>query len=314
MVRAASNFSWSVRRIGLGPAVTGGPSRWRAVLDRADTAPAHNDLPPSGRERFPFGPWRSLPVALAGFCRHAFPLCRHSGLTRHPAKSPPRSVTHSGDFTFACGTAAGLCWRGGHHAKQNGWPADNRGHEVCCLSEAPVPPHARVGTKYCSSACRGMAYRGTPQNGGGRSIRSRRSNRKPSVPNERNPSRKSRRRNERRTAPNTAKSDEQTNANTVPRPARIAFVDQLRKQHPEGAAGYRLVLPAKAQRTRQRSFLCRTRKAESAIGGLRRLKSLTISGLQEGLSYRVLWVDAAGQPLAPTTPYVPRLYFFPAGF
>lgn len=32
--------------------------------------------------------------------------------------------------------------------------------------------------------------------------------------------------------------------------------------------------------------------------------------LQEGLAYRVLWVDSTGQPMAPTTPYVPSLYFF----
>ena len=36
--------------------MTGGPSRWLAVLDRVDTTPANNDLPPSGRERFPLVP------------------------------------------------------------------------------------------------------------------------------------------------------------------------------------------------------------------------------------------------------------------
>jgi hypothetical protein len=32
--------------------------------------------------------------------------------------------------------------------------------------------------------------------------------------------------------------------------------------------------------------------------------------LQDGLSYRVVWVNATGQPLSATTPYVPSLYFF----
>lgn len=118
-------------------------------------------------------------------------------------------------------------------------------------------------------------------------------------------------RNEReRRRKNTAKSDEQTNANTVPRPARIAFVDQLRKQHPEGAAGYRLVLPARSPADTPKIV-----PVPDSQGGIRywRLEAFEIPDdirLQEGLSYRVLWVDAAGQPLAPTTPYVPRLYFF----
>lgn len=113
----------------------------------------------------------------------------------------------------------------------------------------------------------------------------------------------------RRTAKNEA-SDERIHTDAMPRPPRLAFVDQLRKQQPESAAGYRLVLPARSPTDTPKIV-----PVPDSQGGIRywRLEPFEIPDdirLQEGLSYRVLWVDSAGQPLVPTTPYLPRLYFF----
>jgi hypothetical protein len=41
----------------------------------------------------------------------------------------------------------------------------------------------------------------------------------------------------------TTSSDEKLPSDALLRPSRLAFVEQLQKQQPEGAAGYRLVLP-----------------------------------------------------------------------
>ena len=106
------------------------------------------------------------------------------------------------------------------------------------------------------------------------------------------------------------KSDGQTSVKTEPRKARIAFADQLRKQQPEGAAGYRLVLPARSPAETPKLV-----PGPDAQGGIRywRLDPFEIPDdirLQDGLSYRVVWVSATGQPLSATTPYVPSLYFF----
>jgi hypothetical protein len=96
----------------------------------------------------------------------------------------------------------------------------------------------------------------------------------------------------------------------VMRSRRIPFDVQLRNQQPEGAAGYRLVLPVRSP-----ADAPKIAPVPDSQGGVRywRLDPFEIPDdirLQEGLSYRVLWVDGTGQPLAPTTPYVPSLYFF----
>ena len=126
----------------------------------------------------------------------------------------------------------------------------------------------------------------------------------PSVMPERTPIERKRRT---RTA---TSSDEKLPSNVVPRLPRLAFVDQLRKQQPESAMGYRLVLPARSPVDTPKIV-----PVPDSQGGIRywRLSPFELPDdirLQDGLSYRVLWVDAAGQPLAPTTPYLPRLYFF----
>ena len=113
------------------------------------------------------------------------------------------------------------------------------------------------------------------------------------------------RRNERAT-----RLDGQARGKAEPRKARIAFADQLRKQQPEGAAGYRLVLPARSPAETPKIV-----PGPDSQGGIRywRLDPFEIPDdirLQDGLSYRVVWVSATGQPLSATTPYVPSLYFF----
>ncbi len=97
---------------------------------------------------------------------------------------------------------------------------------------------------------------------------------------------------------------------SVSRVPRVAFMEQLRKQQPEGAAGYRLALP-----TRSPADTPKIVPVPDSQGGVRywRLAPFEVPDdirLQDGLSYRVLWVDGVGQPLAPTTPYVPSLSFF----
>ncbi len=96
---------------------------------------------------------------------------------------------------------------------------------------------------------------------------------------------------------------------SVSRVPRVAFAEQLRRQQPEGAA-VSLALP-----TRSPADTPKIVPVPDSQGGVRywRLAPFEIPDdirLQDGLSYRVLWVDGAGQPLAPTTPYVPSLSFF----
>lgn len=104
--------------------------------------------------------------------------------------------------------------------------------------------------------------------------------------------------------------DEDRVSAPVSRVPRVAFAEQLRKQQPEGAAGYRLALP-----TRSPADTPKIVPVPDSQGGVRywRLAPFEVPDdirLQDGLSYRVLWVDGVGQPLAPTTPYVPSLAFF----
>ncbi len=99
-------------------------------------------------------------------------------------------------------------------------------------------------------------------------------------------------------------------SDSVMRPPRVAFAEQVRKQQPEGVAGYRLVLP-----TRSPADTPKIVPVPDSQGGIRywRIDPFEIPDdirLQEGHSYRILWVDGSGQPLTPTTPYVPSLFFF----
>lgn len=174
-----------------------------------------------------------------------------------------------------------------------------------------MPPNARFGAKYCSPACRAMAYRERHKTMRAAqhleppiATETSAAKRTETVTDEQTRSRRERRK-ERAT-----KSDGQTSAKTEPRKARIAFADQLRKQQPEGAAGYRLVLPARSPAETPKIV-----PGPDAQGGIRywRLDPFEIPDdirLQDGLSYRVVWVSATGQPLSATTPYVPSLYFF----
>lgn len=174
-----------------------------------------------------------------------------------------------------------------------------------------MPPNARFGAKYCSPACRAMAYRERHKTMRAAqhpeppiATETSAAKRTETVTEERTRSRRERRK-ERATT-----SDGQTSAKTEPRKARIAFADQLRKQQPEGAAGYRLVLPARSPAETPKIV-----PGPDSQGGIRywRLDPFEIPDdirLQDGLTYRVVWVSATGQPLSATTPYVPSLYFF----
>ena len=174
-----------------------------------------------------------------------------------------------------------------------------------------MPPHARFGAKYCSPACRAMAYRErhktmrAAQHPEPPSATETSATEKAEIVTEVRTRNKRERRNERAT-----RLDGQARGKAEPRKARIAFADQLRKQQPEGAAGYRLVLPARSPAETPKIV-----PGPDSQGGIRywRLEPFEIPDdirLQDGLSYRVVWVSATGQPLSATTPYVPSLYFF----
>lgn len=95
------------------------------------------------------------------------------------------------------------------------------------------------------------------------------------------------------------------------RTPRIPYDQQLRSQAPDGAVGYRLVLPLRLDRESPVIIP----KAD-ANGGLRyyRLDPLELPEdlrLRDGHSYRILWVDSQGQPMAPRgTQSLPALHVF----
>lgn len=204
---------------------------------------------------------------------------------------------------------------GARHAKPNGSGADNCGMKCMACRKGSVSRGARLGTKYCSSACRAMAYR--ERHKAERSAQRKETQNVTAEGNTHDAATITEKRTEKRTQ-NERKThkkrpvpaDEKSNEPALSRKARVAFSDQLRKQQPEGATGYRLVLP-----TRNASDMPRIVPGPDSQGGIRywRIDPFEIADdirLQEGLCYRVLWVDATGQPLAPTTPYVPSLSFF----
>jgi hypothetical protein len=174
-----------------------------------------------------------------------------------------------------------------------------------------VSASARLGTKYCSSACRSIAYRARHKQvraveveAQDRITETDDAKKAPPVT-----ARRTDRTRRRKLIPDVDRGEDRVSV-SVSRVPRVAFAEQLRKQQPEGAAGYRLALP-----TRSPADTPKIVPVPDSQGGVRywRLAPFEVPDdirLQDGLSYRVLWVDGVGQPLAPTTPYVPSLSFF----
>jgi len=174
-----------------------------------------------------------------------------------------------------------------------------------------IPSNARLGTKYCSTACRALAYRKRHQ------AERRAADSEPldvtdseDLKAAAGVTKKRSGRVLKETTSPVANDARDSGPDAVMRPRRVSFDVQLRNQQPEGAAGYRLVLPVRSP-----ADTPKIAPVPDSQGGVRywRLDPFEIPDdirLQEGLSYRVLWVDGTGQPLAPTTPYVPSLYFF----
>lgn len=204
-----------------------------------------------------------------------------------------------------------MCRNFSRHAKQNAARADNVGMKCIGCRRRSVSASARLGTKYCSSACRSIAYRARHKQE--RLVEVQEQDRVTEADDARKAPRITARRTDRtrrrKLFPDVDRG-ETSGSVPVSRVPRIAFVEQLRKQQPEGAAGYRLALP-----TRSPADTPKIVPVPDSQGGVRywRLAPFEVPDdirLQDGLSYRVLWVDGVGQPLAPTTPYVPSLTFF----
>lgn len=204
-----------------------------------------------------------------------------------------------------------MCRNFARHAKQNATGADNLLMKCIGCRRRSVSADARVGTKYCSSACRSIAYRARHKQE--RLVEVQEQDRITETDDAKQTppitARRTDRTRRRKLVPDADRGEDRVSV-SVSRAPRVAFVEQLRKQQPEGAAGYRLALP-----TRSPADTPKIVPVPDSQGGVRywRLDPFEVPDdirLQDGLSYRVLWVDGVGQPLAPTTPYVPSLSFF----
>ncbi len=204
-----------------------------------------------------------------------------------------------------------MCRYFARHAKQNAAGADNVGMKCIGCRRRSVSADARVGTKYCSSACRSIAYRARHRQE--RLVEVQEQDRITQADDAKKASpitaRRTDRTRRRKLVPDVDRGEDRVSV-SVSHVPRVAFAEQLRRQQPEGAAGYRLALP-----TRSPADTPKIVPVPDSQGGVRywRLSPFEVPDdirLQDGLSYRVLWIDGVGQPLAPTTPYVPSLSFF----
>lgn len=95
------------------------------------------------------------------------------------------------------------------------------------------------------------------------------------------------------------------------RPPRVAFDRQVLRQAPPGAAGYRLIIPSRSH-TQPPQIV----PASDALGSPRfwRLDPFQLPDelrLRDGHLYRIVWVNAQGEPVQPQgTRQLPTLHFF----
>ncbi len=186
---------------------------------------------------------------------------------------------------------------------------------VDCVNE--LPENARKGTLFCCDVCRAaehrrmLALRIAPDQSN--KVRATGSSADPERSPE-NAHKGHKRRRPQTSVPSTSEKARSVRATPVPKDktrARVPFDQQVRSQAPDGAAGYRLVLPIRAQTESPRII-----PSADASGALRyyRLDPFELPDdlrLQDGHSYRILWVDSQGQPLAPKgTQSLPALYVF----
>lgn len=186
---------------------------------------------------------------------------------------------------------------------------------VDCVNE--IPESARKGTLFCRDVCRSAEHRRmlalriapNPSNKVGTTGSSADPEWSPE-----NAHKRHKRGRPQTSVPNTSEQARAVRAASVPKDktgVRIPFDQQVRSQAPDGAAGYRLVLPMRTQTESPRII-----PSPDASGALRyyRLNPFELPDdlrLQDGHTYRILWVDSQGQPLAPKgTQSLPALHVF----
>ncbi len=186
---------------------------------------------------------------------------------------------------------------------------------VDCVNE--IPESARKGTLFCRDVCRSAEHRRmlalriapNPSNKVGAAGSSADPEWSPE-----NAHKRHKRGRSQTSVPNTSEQARAVRAAFVHKDktrVRIPFDQQVRSQAPDGAAGYRLVLPMRTQ-TESPTII----PSPDARGALRyyRLDPFELPDdlrLQDGHTYRILWVDSQGQPLAPKgTQSLPALHVF----
>jgi len=175
----------------------------------------------------------------------------------------------------------------------------------CRQCERQIRVGAPRGTKYCSAACRSAAYRerqrAATQPSDGDGLISEESRRAARV-QARTPRKAAQRRtSERANEPECLRR----------RGWRVAFDVQVLAQAPDGAVGYRVVLPGRDEWDMRRVVPDPNVLGSPSFWRLRPFQLPDDVRLSAGKLYRLLWVDAQGALVAPIgSRHLPALRFF----
>lgn len=175
----------------------------------------------------------------------------------------------------------------------------------CQQCDRELAKDARRGTKYCSDACRARAYRerqrAATQPSGGDALSPERA-----APFSRVPARTSRNTGPRATGKRVASTPRASR-----RHWRVAFDEQVLAQAPDGAVGYRVVLPGRDEWDAPRVVPDAAETGSPSFWCLRPLELPDEIRLRSGKLYRLLWVDAQGAQVPPLgSRSLPALRFF----
>ena len=175
----------------------------------------------------------------------------------------------------------------------------------CQQCDRELAKDARRGTKYCSDACRARAYRerqrvATPPRGSVAlaSNQAARFSRAPA-------------RASRNTGPRATGKRVALTPRANRRHWRVAFDEQVLAQAPDGAVGYRVVLPGRDEWDAPRVVPDAGDPGSPSFWRLRPLELPDDLRLRSGKLYRLLWVDAQGARVPPLgSRSLPALRFF----
>lgn len=198
--------------------------------------------------------------------------------------------------------------------------SDNSGMK-CQVCPRKLPTGARAGTLYCGTRCRSRAFRARREAAQPAVLPSVESADTPAQEPTAYPdpastrssanARTANRRSRQRAHAETPELRPELPSTATQRPPRIPLERQVCSQAPAGAAGYRLVLP-----TRSHAETPKIAPAPDASGGIAywTLSPFQLPDdirLQDGHTYRLLWVDSQGQPLPPHgAAHLPALHVF----